>query len=86
MTAKQIKTRQFKRTSKKKQHIDRQVRKVGNTTYIALGKIIPKNWIFVRITTLNKTEKELQLQIEKLYGSENNAQNTTADKGSEQNT
>ena len=76
--------RQFKRTSKKKQHLDRQVRRVGNTSYIALGKIIPKSWVFVRIITLKKTEKELQIRIEKLYGSENNAQDTTADKGSEQ--
>lgn len=77
------KTRQFKGTSKPKEHYDRKVRKVGYTIYVALGKVIPEGWDYIRITPLNRTPNTIEVLFEKLLGSQNNAQtktNNTADK------
>ena len=78
--------RQFRGTSKPRQSYDRKVRHVGYTSYVALGKVIPNNWEYVRLTPLNRTPNSVEVLIEKLLGRPNNAQTTTADKTSKPHT
>ena len=78
--------RQFKRTTKPKEHYDRKVRKVGATTYIAFGKIIPDSWEYVRIKPLDRTDTTVQVLFEKLYGEGNNAQNKATHQNHKQDT
>ena len=78
--------RQFRGTSKPRQSYDRKVRNVGYTRYIAMGKIVPEGWQYVRLTPLNRTTESVEVLIEKLLGAENNAQTTTTNKTSKQNT
>ena len=78
--------KQFKYTKQRDKHYDRKVRKVGNTLYVALGKVLPASWQYVRITPTNRTDRAIVITIEKLYGENNIAQIKRANKNGEQNT
>ena len=69
-----------------RQSYDRKVRNVGYTRYIAMGKIVPEGWQYVRLTPLNRTTNSVEILIEKLLGRENNAQTTTTNKTSKPHT
>lgn len=58
--------RQFKGTSKPRTFFDRKVRQVGYTRYVALGKLIPEGWTYVRLTPLNQTPTTIEVLIERL--------------------
>jgi len=62
------KRRQFKGTRGRRQHFDRKVRREGHARVLSLSKVIPEDWLYVRITPLNRTENSIELLIEKLYG------------------
>ena len=80
------KHKQFRGTSKPRQSYDRKVRHVGYTSYVALGKVIPNDWQYVRLTPLNRSPNSVELLIEKLFGAKNNAQTTNTNKTDKQNT
>jgi len=56
----------FKGTSKPKTVYDRRVIKWGNSRVVALGRIIPSNWLFVRVRIIEKTENSITLKFDVL--------------------
>lgn len=81
-----MRKRQFKGGAKPRTYYDRKIRRSGFSRILAVTKLIPKSWEFIRIYTGPPVEDSLILYIEKLYGTNNNAQNTRTHKKSEQNT
>lgn len=80
------KKHKFRGTIQRREHYDRKVRKVGHTISISVGKFIPSDWGYVRITPLNRTPTSIEVLFEKLLGRNNNAQTTATRKGHKQNT
>lgn len=78
--------RKFRGTSKPRQFFDRKVRREGYSRTLSLGKIIPKNWRYVRITPIEKTQNAITLRIDKLLGNEINAHPKTPNKTNKPNT
>jgi len=66
------KKRQFKGTSKARKFYDRKVLHYGHTRTLSLGRIIPKDWRYVRLKVTKKTPTQINLVIRKLVGSEIN--------------
>lgn len=64
--------KQFKSGEKTPQFYDRRVRHEGATRSLSLGKVIPKHWIYVRITILEQNPEYIKLGILKLAGDEQN--------------
>ena len=62
------KKRQFKGTATPKTFYDRKVRKVGYSRVVSLSKIIPENWAWVRMQTLNQTDGAIEVLFTKLMG------------------
>jgi len=52
---------------------DRKVQAYGYTRALSLGKVLPKDWRYVRIYVTKATENEVHLVIRKLLGVEANA-------------
>jgi hypothetical protein len=50
-----------------------------------MGKIIPKNWAYVRMSIIEQTEKTLTIKLEKLIGVEQLAYGAKNDKTNRQN-
>lgn len=73
----------FTGTYHKRKSFDRKVVPLGNTRVLSLGKVIPKEWIYVRITPLNRTAKSIELLVELLLTREQNAQTKANDKEGE---
>jgi len=65
--------RQFKGATKPRTFFDRKVRIEGYTRSLSLGKVIPKDWQYVRIRVINKTQDFIKLEILKLMGGDNDA-------------
>lgn len=80
------KQRQFKGTSKPRTFFDRFVRRVGGTAYIALGKLIPNDYYFVRTEVIDRDENSVTIKVTKLLEISNNASNSTNHKTSKQDT
>jgi hypothetical protein len=80
-----VKTKQFKGTGKPKTFFDRKIRPAGYTRYVALGKVLPEDWEYVRLTVINKTPNTIELLIQKLLGAQNHAQVKTDNTTSQQN-
>jgi len=78
--------RQFKHKKPTEPYYDKPVRHVASTIYIPMGRIIPQDWRYVRITILRKTPKTIELRIFKLLGDEDYTQTTPTNKTSKQNT
>lgn len=49
-------------------HYDRKVRKQGFTVVVSLGKVLPHDWKYTRITPLRVSEKTVIVQFDKLLG------------------
>jgi len=64
--------RQFKAGPKTRLFYDRKVRHEGYTRSLSLGKIIPKDWQYVRIKVAAQTPDFIKLEILKLMGGEKN--------------
>lgn len=84
MEQKKKSSRQFRGKRDKRKSYDRKVRVQGHTLVISLGKIIPDDWRYVRLTPLRKSDTHIELLIEKLLGAEDNAQVETANKEHQQ--
>lgn len=68
--------RQFKGGRGKRPFYDRKVRTQGFSRIIALGKVIPRDWRYVRIAVQSKNHNHVVLVISKLLGAEINAKDT----------
>jgi len=64
--------RQFKAGPKTRTFYDRKVRHEGYTQSLSLGKVIPKDWQYVRIRVVQKTANFISLEILKLMGAQQN--------------
>lgn len=64
---------------------DRRLRKSGNTRTIAVGKVLPHTWDFVRIRTLKEGDGYAIIKFSRLSVVETNASVGKADKTSKQN-
>jgi len=69
--------KQFKGTTQRRAHYDRKVIMQGQTRYIALGKVIPETWSYVRITLVKRTDASVEILIEKLLELNNIAPDKT---------
>jgi len=78
--------RQFKTATKPKTHYDRKIVRTGYTIAVSMGKIIPKNWEYVRITKMTEDEHSITIRIDKLLGENNDAHTTQTNKANQQNT
>jgi hypothetical protein len=72
--------RQFQTAAQRRTFFDRKVLHYGYSRTVALGKIIPKEWKYVRIHLIESTPRTLTINIEKLYGELNHAHNKKNDK------
>jgi len=70
MTAK----RQFKGGAEPRTFFDRKVRHQGYSRSVSLGKVIPKDWQYVRIHIVQISKWAIDLQIQKLLGENKNEQ------------
>ena len=68
--------KQFTGTSKSRTFFDRKVRHEGYTCSLSLGKIIPKDWSYVRLTKIGDDGHIITLRIEKLYAEEQQKKET----------
>lgn len=62
--------RQFQTSATKRTFFDRKVLKLGYGRTVSLGKAIPKEWKYARITILEKDSSHVVLDITKLLGDE----------------
>jgi len=74
------KRRQFHGTRGRRAFFDRKVRREGHARVLSLSKVIPEDWLYVRITPLNRTDNSVELLIEKLYGEKKAAPAAKTDK------
>lgn len=82
MTGKQ----QFEGVTTPRTFYDRKVRQVGGTAYVALGRIIPKTWKYVRIHKEVEAQNKIVVSFTKLYEESNNAQATQIHKRGQSDT
>ena len=81
-----IQHKQFKGVTKRREFYDRKVHRTGSTVLLSLGKVLPHEWSYVRITPLKRTDNSVELLIEKLLELDNNAPNKTINMRHKQNT
>jgi hypothetical protein len=62
--------RQFKGASTRRSSFDRKVQDTGYTRTLSIGKIIPKDWAYVRLTPIQIEKQWIILRIDKLLGDE----------------
>lgn len=62
------KTRQFQTSAEKRSFFDRKVSPYGYSRMVALGKVMPKEWTYVRIRKIAETDRVLTITIERLRG------------------
>jgi hypothetical protein len=62
--------RQFQTAQPRRTFFDRKVLKLGYGRTVSLGKAIPKDWTYARITILEKDKSHVVLDITKLLGVE----------------
>jgi len=60
------KKRQFRNTSKPKSHYDLKIWQIGYSRVLAVFRLIPKNWIYVRVRKVSNAEDQVTIRIEKL--------------------
>jgi hypothetical protein len=65
---------------------NRKVFKHGHGRSLSVTKLLPTTWEYVKITVVRADQNEVVLKIKKLYGVNNNAQNTTTSARRKQNT
>lgn len=71
--------KQFHVSAQRRSFFDRKVLKYGYSRTIALGKVIPKDWQYVRITILTKDKSHISLDLTKLTAVESLAQSPKTD-------
>ena len=80
-----IQHKQFKGVTKRREFYDRKVHRTGSTVLLSLGKVLPHEWSYVRITPLKRTDNSVELLIEKLLELDNHAPNKTINMRHKQN-
>lgn len=61
-------TKQFQTTPRKRDFFDRKVLTYGYSRTVALGKIIPQDWTYLRITVVNIDQTNITIKLTKLMG------------------
>lgn len=77
--------RHFQTTVQRRTFFDRKVLHYGQSRAVSLGKVIPKDWEYVRIGVIDKNPATVTIAITRLKVTESHAQNTTANKENRQN-
>jgi len=81
-----IRHKQFKGTQQRRAHFDRKVNHTGHTRSLSMTKVIPESWAYVRITPLQRTEKSIEVLIERLLEINNIAPDKTINMRNKQDT
>jgi hypothetical protein len=71
--------RQFQTAATRRSFFDRKVLKYGYSRTIALGKVVPKDWRYVRVVIISKDRSKIVLELTKLLGDEPSAQTQKTD-------
>ena len=79
------KTKQFKHKIPQLKIYDRKVYRTGFSRTLSISKLLPKNWVYVRCTILNKTDKVVTVQIEPLGSYLNGPSTPPVNKNRKQN-
>ena len=64
----------------------RKVMHTGTTRLLSLGKVIPKDWNYVKIHVEYEDDGNIYLCLEKMWNSEDDAQDNDSDKTDKQDT
>lgn len=75
--------RQFKGTGNPRTFFDRRVRMTGGTKSVSLGKILPDSWSYIRVEVVDRDSDAVTIKLTKLLEEYTNAQDNTANQGSE---
>ena len=78
--------RQFTGTGKRKESYVRQVRYIGHTRYVALGKFIPDGWSHVRLSLKKKKPNSITIKIERLLSEKRHASSIEPNPQNQQDT
>lgn len=70
--------RQFQTAARRRTFFDRKVHKYGYGRQLSLGKVIPKDWQYVRIRVVEQTSKHITLSLDLLWTDTNDTRNTKA--------
>ena len=73
-------TKQFHVSAQKRTFFDRKVLHYGYSRTISMGKIIPKEWRYVRLSIITQDKNTVTVTIEKLMGDKDYARHTQNDK------
>lgn len=77
--------RQFAGTSKPRVFFERKLRVEGHGKSLSVGKVIPKNWTYVRMEVIDRNCDTVTIKVTKLLEDKLDAQVTTTDSGSGKN-
>jgi len=76
---------QFHVAAEKRLFFDRKVLNYGSSRTVAMGKIIPKEWPYVRMTIIEQDKDSRMVLIEKLFLGVEHARNPKTNKTGGQN-
>ena len=74
------KKRQFSGTRGSRKFFDRKVLHYGYSRTLSMGKVIPKEWQYVRMKVVKTSPESITVEITKLLGGESTAQTTPTHK------
>lgn len=74
--------KQFHITAERRTFFDRKVLHYGSSRTVAIGKIIPADWPYVRMTILAKKDNTITVQLDKLFMGVSHARDTKTNKTS----
>jgi len=72
--------RQFQTAAQHRLFFDRKVLRYGYSATVSMGKIIPKEWTYVRVSKIEETPKTIVVRIERLRGKKDDTPNTKNNK------
>lgn len=78
--------RQFQTAAQRRTFFDRKVLNYGASRTLAVGKVIPKEWTYVRITPIEQTEDSVTIKIERMWGKKDDTRRTPTRKTNRQDT
>lgn len=79
-------TKQFHVSAERRTFFDRKVLHYGYSRTLSMGKIIPREWEYVRIRIKAETPRVLEISIERLRGAKDDARVTKNDKADRHDT
>lgn len=78
-------SKQFHTAAKRRTFFDRKVLHYGQSRAISLGKVIPKEWQYVRVGIIDKTPNIITVTFTRLLVSESHAQTIKPNQTNRQN-